>query len=362
MARILRGQVVALFAFDIGYEVSLEHLARISSATPVQPLSRKRRTPTYMQYSRPPVFLNLPAGEEFLGQAGNVQATVFDFGAVTIAYRWPLATDNQPLRLEQLAQVSSELYSRNLEIQARDEVIGLVDRIRPAIVRPELSALVEDYYLFIIEQIEPILSAAELLKQYRLVLAQVLSFETSVLSQEQQDELLGERMSYYENDLTIIDWNAAIICDAEFEDAVAVLELLNVELLEARWIDALLDKRVDDSASLVQQRSQWPFPLRAPYRRAVEELTELRLEYTLLAERVGNSLKLVGDLYLSRLHTAGVRRVHLPEWERIIRHKLQIMDELYDRLNDRVRTAQSQALELTIIALIVVEVLLALFK
>jgi uncharacterized Rmd1/YagE family protein len=91
-------------------------------------------------------------------------------------------------------------------------------------------------------------------------------------------------------------------------------------------------------------------------------LTELRLEYTLLAERVGNSLKLVGDLYLSRLHTAGARRVHLPEWERIIRHKLQIMDELYDRLDDRVRTAQNQALELTIIALIVVEVLLALFK
>jgi hypothetical protein len=304
----------------------------------------------------------LPASEVFLGQTGFVQATVFDFGAVSIAYRWPLATNNQPLRLEQLAQLSSELYSRNLEVRARAEVIRLVDRIRPAIVRPELSALVEDYYLFVIERIEPILTAAELLKQYRLLLAQVLSFETSVLSQEQQDELLGERMSYYENDLTIIDWNAAIICDAEFEDSFAVLELLNVELLEARWIDALLDRRVDDYASLVQQRSQWPFPMRAPYKRAVEELTELRLEYTLLAERVGNSLKLVGDLYLSRLHTAGARRVHLPEWERIIRHKLQIMDELYDRLNDRVRTAQSQALELTIIALIVVEVLLALFK
>jgi hypothetical protein len=362
MARILRGQVMALFAFDIGYEVSLEHLVRITSATPVQPLSRKRRTPTYMQYSRPPVVLNLSASEEFLGQAGNVQATVFDFGAVTIAYRWQLAAENQPLRLEQLAQVSSELYSRNLEVQARDEVIRLVDKIRPAIIRPELSALVEDYYLFILEQIEPVLSAAELLKQYRLILAQVLSFETSVLSQEQQNELLGARMSYYENDLTILDWNAAIICDAEFEDAVAVLELLNVELLEARWIDALLDKRVDDFATLVQQRPQWPLPLRAPYKRAVEELTELRLEYTLLAERVGNSLKLVGDLYLSRLHSAGARRVHLPEWERIIRHKLQIMDELYDRLNDRVRTAQSQALELTITVLIVVEVLLGLFK
>ncbi len=102
--------------------------------------------------------------------------------------------------------------------------------------------------------------------------------------------------------------------------------------------------------------------MRTPYRRNVEELTEWRIESTVLSERVGNSLKLIGDLYLSRIHSAAAAKVHLPEWERIISHKLQILDEFYERLDDRIRTAQSQALELTIVVLIIVELLLALFR
>jgi hypothetical protein len=31
-----------------------------------------------------------------------------------------------------------------------------------------------------------------------------------------------------------LDWNAALIVDADYEDTANVLELLNVELLEAR--------------------------------------------------------------------------------------------------------------------------------
>jgi hypothetical protein len=102
--------------------------------------------------------------------------------------------------------------------------------------------------------------------------------------------------------------------------------------------------------------------LRTPYKRTLEELTEWRIESTILSERVGNSLKLIGDLYLSRIHAAGAAKLHLPEWDRIISDKLQILDEFYERLDDRLRTAQSHALELTIVVLIIVELLLALFR
>jgi hypothetical protein len=339
----------------------LEKLATLFSAIPVQPLSRKKQTPTHMQYARPPVVLSLQSDELLRGHHCNLQATIFDFGAVSLAYRWQLGAELQA-QLEDLPQLSNEIYNRNLELKAREEVLKLLERVRPAIVRPKLSELVEDYYLFIVEQLDPAVSAAELLTRYRSVLSQIVSFETSVLSQQQQDEVLSEKMSYSENDLTLIDWNAAIISDADFEDTATVLELLNVELLEARYIDTVLDQRIADYAGPLQRRAQWPIPLRQPYKRPARELTELRLEYTLIAERVGNSLKLIGDLYLSRLHSAGARKLHLPEWERTISHKLQIIDDLYRRLNDRIRTAQSQTLELAIVALIVVELLLALFK
>jgi hypothetical protein len=39
------------------------------------------------------------------------------------------------------------------------------------------------------------------------------------------------------DDLTIVDWNAALIVDREGDDIRAVLEFANVELLEMRYLD-----------------------------------------------------------------------------------------------------------------------------
>lgn len=359
MTRILKGQLMALFAFDIGYEVSLEKLTSLVAAAPVQPLSRKRQTPTYLQYTRAPVILDLDTNEELAGVKGNLQVTIFDFGALSLAYRWPLS--GKTINVEDLPATGAEIYSRNLEKSAREEVLKLIQKISPAIDRPKLSGLVEDYYLFILEQLEPQLRADELLSLHHEHLAQSLCFETLPLSKWQQEEVLNQTVSYLDSDLTIIDWNAAIIYDRDYNDTAKVLELLNVELLEARYIDATLDERVTVYAGFVQKPGSFPIPLRTPYRRVLQELTEWRVESTVLAERVGNSLKLIGDLYLSRIHSAASAKTHLPEWEKVISGKLQILDELYDRVNDRMRAAQSQTLELVIIALIVFEVLLALF-
>jgi hypothetical protein len=363
MTRILQGQLIAFFAFDIGYEVSLERLASLFSVAPIQPLSRKRQTPTHMQYTRSPLVLDLPTGSEceLHSAACHLQATIFDFGAVSMAYRWPLPLNDSELTLENLAHLSTEINARNLENQARKGVVELVQKIAPAIDRPMLSALTEDYYLFVIEQLDQRVKAEELLTRHRKDLAQALSFEIEPVSRAQQDETLNQTISYSETDLAIVDWNAAIICDRDYADTVRVLELLNVELLEARYIDAMLDKQIAAYANLIRKRA-FPIPLRTPYRRTLEELTEWRIESTVLSERVGNSLKLIGDLYLSRVHTAAAAKVHLPEWERIISHKLQILDEFYERLDDRIRTAQSQTLEVAIVVLIIVELVLALLR
>ena len=80
-----------------------------------------------------------------------------------------------------LPRLSHELYTRNLEFHARNQAKRLMETIRSAIVRPELSVLVEDYYLFVIEDLDRPCQAAELLAQHRSTLAQVLRFETQAL-------------------------------------------------------------------------------------------------------------------------------------------------------------------------------------
>jgi len=153
-------------------------------------------------------------------------------------------------------------------------------KIEPAIFRPRLSDLVEDYYLFIIEELDRPTSASELLSGYRGLLARTLRFETADLSLAQQDEALAQAISYYENDLALVDWNSAVIYDRDYEDTVSVLELINVELLEARYIDQQCPnhgltaptKRSHSIASFVtnsRRESQCGLPKR-PMRHAAE--------------------------------------------------------------------------------------------
>lgn len=361
MTEILQGQVVALFAFDVGYEVSLEQVSNLLSSLPVQPLSRKKQRPNYLQYTKPPQFLPLGQIDAILDEPGQIQATVFDFGAVSIAYRWSLTVHGQGLQIQDLPTLSQNLYNHGLEADARKQIQTLMEKIAPAIVRPDLSVLVEDYYVFILESLKQPLPAADLLTQYSSTLAQILHFDTQPLSLEQQEEALSQNISYYQSDLVIVDWNAAIIYDQDYWDTFNVLELLNVELLEARCIDAQLDNRIGDYQGLVQKRIEWPVPLRIPYQRAIEDLAELRIELSLLEERVENVLKLIGDVYLARVHSAATKRFYLQEWELSISRKLDIIANLYQLLTDRVSTAQSQTLELVVIALIFIEICVGLF-
>ena len=82
----------------------------------------------------------------------------------------------------------------------------------------------------------------------------------------------------------------------------------------------------------------------------------------MLAERTENALKLIGNLYLARLHDLAARRFYMQEWQQQISQKLDIASEFYQLLNDRVHTAQSHTLELIVIVLILVEVVLGFSK
>ncbi|NOT58866.1 MAG: hypothetical protein HOP19_01440, partial [Acidobacteria bacterium] len=228
--------------------------------------------------------------------------------------------------------------------------------------KPALSTMVEDYYLFVIEKFETASSAEKLLAQHGGTLAQTLRFERKPLSPDSQTEALSQRISYYQDDLVLLDWNAAIIYDADYEDTLNVLELLNVELLEARYVDAQLDQKLEEYARLIRQPKEKAIPFRNPYAKAIQDLAELRIESALLSERVENALKLIGNQYLARLHDLAAQRFNLQEWERQIKQKLDVASEFYQLLNDRVHTAQSYTLEWIVIILILVEVIMGFLR
>lgn len=351
---ILEGHIVAFFAFDIGYEVSLDRISQFLPAQPIQPISRSKQTPPYLQYTKPPRTISLGESRIFPDMVGQIQATIFDFGSISISFRWPLGAGT----LDTLPALSKRLFDLPLEKEAWAHVTKLMAQIEPAIVRPQLSNLIEDYFVFVLERLDKPLTGQELLERYPAPLAGVLRFETETLSPEQIKEALSKTISYYPRDIAIIDWNATIILDEDYGDAESVLELMNVELLEARYMDAELDKQIESYEDLAKQQHRWILPFINPYRQTMRELGELRIEAALQAERVENVLKLIGDLYLARVHQAVTERFYLSTWDDAISRKLDIIGNFYQLLADRISTNQAQTLELIIIILILIEIIL----
>jgi len=362
MAKIVDGEISVLFAFDVGFEVSLEKLTSLFNAAAVEPLSHKKQTPMSLNYSILPRTIDLGETEPLITRKGHVQATAFHFGAISVAYKWSLSSEESGLMLDDLPDLSQKLQSRNLEEDATARVKSLIERINAAIVRPELSSLVEDYYLFVIKKFDKPIKADDLLSESKSTIGQILRFETLPLNSQQHEDAISHRYSYYEDDLAVIDWNAALIYDRDYKDTARVLELLNVELLEARYVDSQLDRRIGDYEAFVLTRSEKLIPLRTPFKKAIQELAEMRIESLLLTERVNNALKLVGDLYLARVHASASKRFYLNEWETAISRKLDIIDDLYDLLVDRARTSQSQTLELIVVFLILTEIVMAILR
>jgi len=95
---------------------------------------------------------------------------------------------------------------------------------------------------------------------------------------------------------------------------------------------------------------------------AVRQVRELEIEAASLFERVDNALKLIGDQYLSRVFDLASTRFHLRGWQQSIRRKLETVGDVYDLLIQQAGGHRMEALEITVVILIALEIALALFR
>jgi hypothetical protein len=352
------GRLIGLFSFDVGYEIDLDRARQRTAPTETRVLERRRAAPAHLGYTTPPLRIGLGRKDV---TAANRAATaeahglVHEFGAVTITLQLDLETD-----VEALPPLTSSLASTgSLEGVARALLDDLYQRLLPAIAKPGLNPFVEDYYVLQCDSIEP-LSIDDFLARTRGPLASALRCEAKPLSESEITDVLSNRLSYYPDDLILTEWNVAFIVDPDYEDAVNVLEHLNVQLLELRYYDALLDRHVDESYDVSAKPARIVPLINRPYRATIQELSAIRIDVGTIVERIHNALKLSGDLYLAKVYARTAERLGLPSWERNVADKLDVLQQMYNVLVQRVTTSRAEALELTIIILIAVEIVLFL--
>lgn len=365
---ITRGACVAMFAYDVGFAVDLDAAeGRIASRADVdghrETILHRRRAPRYFEY-RP-----LPLAVTRAWRGGRVagfevpplvEMTVWDFGAVSVAYSVPLSCG-----FERLLDLADGLYeNEELLRDSREQVELLMGLLGDSVRRAGVREVAEDYVaIHVAEAGLPAGcgSVAEWIEGNRQTVARVLRAEREHFSAGEVDEALSARLSYGERDATIVDWNAALIFDVDARDTLAVLEFANVELLELRALDDVMDAALDEAYEAVQKKQLLAGVLRGGPAR-LRRIARLQMDSAVLFEGVNNALKLLGDQYLARLYRMTAERLHLPEWDAAVLRKLATLESVYQKMADRQAGVRMEILEWIVIVLIAVEVVGAFWR
>ena len=152
--------------------------------------------------------------------------------------------------------------SAELERQAQEIVRERLGRIASVIVRPYEQWISEDYYVFVLDEIEGSPAGSDLLAQRGDQIARILRGEKTELARSERAETLQASLSYYPNDLVVVGWNAALVYDTPSgaDASIQILEYANSQLLEFRHYDELLDSEL---ASVYASLSSAPISLPA---------------------------------------------------------------------------------------------------
>jgi hypothetical protein len=360
--KILTGRCYVTFAYDAARAIDLDMAdARIRENTQRSMLRHKRPAPSYFAYQAAPLHLTQDAEALKLGSFftfPSVDLQFYDFGAVAVTYSIDIAGP-----FADLLALSEELYDNEpLLADSRLRVGQLLVVLGAAAAQAELSPLVEDYVVFhIVSFTEPI-DVNRFHADNSHDIARILRAERRPLSEQEVTDAFVARISYGLEDLTIVDWNAALLIDREGDDILAILEYANVELLEMRYLDKKLDRALDQAYDTLSKRTFSLPRVLGYYGADLRSVAELQVDNAILFEGVNNTLKLLGDQYLARVYRLINRRFHLDEWDTSILRKLQTLESIYEKISDQASNRRMEILEWVIVVLIAFSIALEFIR
>lgn len=350
--------------FDVAREIDLEKARAVASAD-VKRLKLSREGSQYLQLPNPPLQIELGARKlSWAGKSVEVHASarVFEHGAVSVLLKVPIEPETT---LRALVPLADELYdSREVEALALDLAEQVTHLLSPAMHEMRMWHQNENYTVILVQKlagdppVEAILEQADLA---RLILGETGS---RPLSAREQQDALAQQFSYTDNDLAVIDWNAAFVYEPSGSmDIPDLLEIANAQLLELRYFDDVLDTELQQIyAEMAKKRRRWYSVFYSPYRTLARKVSVSVLEISEFIERVDNSLKIIGDFYLARVYEAALGQLRVRPWQESVTRKQGLLTQTYSMLKGEVDTDRSHLLELAIIFLIVFEIIMAAVK
>lgn len=373
LPNITQGSFHAYRLFEVAEEINLSRIeqTQLPASVTVRPgrLTFFGRLRTLLNV----VTLGTREVEFETGMWVQVDCTVlvFSFGVMAPCFQIPLGKANnaQPIAPFMTPAAAATLITRLNDSQVltqlgRSLAQTVASLIAPAIVRPIDYDEYESYTLFTIQQFAQPLVIDDALKSpdlARLLLGETPDWDPapSFLSQ-----LLKDHYRYSQDDLCIIDWNAAVTIEpTPTEDIPDLIALALTQLLEYQRYDMILERELDvlyEWAFQRQGKSRWWQPGFA--QRGVDRVNRVLLDIGDFMDRSQNAFKITEDAHYARIYRGAIERFQVPAWRSAVLARQQAVAEVARTMSDRAHLSLAHSLEIIIILLIAFEIIYAFFE
>jgi len=205
--------------------------------------------------------------------------------------------------------------------------------LRTQLIPPEYrnNGLYEEYAILCLSQINGTPDA--FVKDNTATLARFIRFQRESLDPAEINEILVSRVRYSQEDLTLVDWEAAVIIapQGDFQSDIELLKIGNYQLLRYRILDESIEEilRNINHEFLLNTKSRFK-PSRSSLRRIITHRLEIAIDF----EHTDQNLLLIGDWYTAKLFTIIRSEFYLDEWKSAVRTKLANLEEIVNTIQE----------------------------
>jgi hypothetical protein len=350
---IISGNILIFYAYDIGDVIDINKI----KSKKILKVNDLETFPHFKNYHVP---LSIDIMDFSPREEGvKVLAKIHNFGVLSLNYIIPFRETFDTLKIRLIEVVE------DYKLISKKDGKLLYSQIKSAMVEPNFFNLKTTYYAVQVENKVFKISNKALVEKYGNVIASLLRLETQTMSEYQIEETLQSSTAYYRSDLVVISSEGAFIYDSEYNEPMEFFELAGIQKLELQYFDKLLDKKLNHFYSSdtykLPMTSYIPL-LGSRIDSMLMDIAKLRVDISVITERLNNSVNMTGDLYFQKLYAMLVDVFKLKEWKSSIDEKLSITNEMYMVRKNRLDTVRAETLELIIIVLIAVEISMAFFK
>jgi len=343
------GNIFIFSAFDVGDDINLEKIEK-SRALKTVPLS----LPKYFKNYHLPLAVELPHPHK---TSHCISCKIHTFGCISLTYKIPFNDT-----LEDLRKYFREI-ANNYQEQSVLDTKSIFKKIRKYIWQPKFFQTQSFYIMIQVDPQPKKIDLKQLKKQYGSVITSMIRFETEALAEYQANVMLESAIGYFRGDLVIIDTDVAFVYDDEYGEILDLFEFANIQQLELRFFDRLLDRRLnviyEGEVSRLPLRAYLPF-LGTVTSDPIAQLGKLRADISVITERLESSVKLAGEPYLSELYEELFDKLDLKSWQDGIDRKLKIIEDVQTVYQHKIDVNREDMLTVLIIVLIFIELIIGI--